>query len=416
MQRMFRNVLCAVVVSLVVSGLAFAQASPQPGGSEGGAAPAKPPDTPQKITLEELLARVLKDNPDIRVAEARLREAEAELNRTQLLAAQKAITFHAAWEAAKAKVAAVDADYQRMLKLLPSRAIAQEEVRQAEANLAAAKAELAKVEAELPFLIGSLGKQGEGKPGMSDKGLGEPRYFAGGSSVRGFQFGQNPPSQPVTRSVAEKLRKALETPIKVDYRDKPFTEILAHLADQVPDLSFRNRVSELYSNGNPRLTVQFKEPMPLHAVLQALEDEFNTGARTPPQGGIRSICFVVREYGLLVTPEASIPGGAVLVSDFLRNEAANPFGSPAKSPAAQVVEGTITAIDKDTSLMQIDVGSDAGLKKNQTLDVYRLNPPKYLGTVQIMEVKPATAIGKMLSRTKDEVQVGDHVGTVRPKE
>src|SRR5262249_32221131 len=122
MQRMFRNVLCAVVVSLVASGLASAQATPQPGGSGSGSPPAKQPDTPPKITLEELLARVLKDNPDIRVAEARLREAEAELNRTQLLAAQKAITFHAAWEAAKAKVAAADADYQPMLKLVPTRA------------------------------------------------------------------------------------------------------------------------------------------------------------------------------------------------------------------------------------------------------------------------------------------------------
>src|SRR5262245_42079158 len=45
----------------------------------------------ERQTLEELLARALKDNPDIRVAESKLREAEAELNRVRLLVTQKLV-------------------------------------------------------------------------------------------------------------------------------------------------------------------------------------------------------------------------------------------------------------------------------------------------------------------------------------
>src|SRR5437660_737827 len=42
-------------------------------------------------TLEEMLNKALKDNPDIRVAEAKVREAEAELNRTRLQVTQKVL-------------------------------------------------------------------------------------------------------------------------------------------------------------------------------------------------------------------------------------------------------------------------------------------------------------------------------------
>src|SRR5262245_44326019 len=53
------------------------------------AAPKKAEGTP---SLEEMLAAALKNNPDIRVAEAKVREAEAELKRIQLQVSQKVTT------------------------------------------------------------------------------------------------------------------------------------------------------------------------------------------------------------------------------------------------------------------------------------------------------------------------------------
>src|SRR4051812_17523488 len=38
----------------------------------------------EKASLESLLAQALKNNPDIRVAESKVREAEAELNRVRM--------------------------------------------------------------------------------------------------------------------------------------------------------------------------------------------------------------------------------------------------------------------------------------------------------------------------------------------
>ena len=68
-------------------------------------------------TLEEMLNKALKDNPDIRVAEAKVREAEAELNRTRLQVTQKVLTFHHSRESQKALIKVAEEDLQRIQKL-----------------------------------------------------------------------------------------------------------------------------------------------------------------------------------------------------------------------------------------------------------------------------------------------------------
>src|SRR4029077_15972519 len=55
-------------------------------------------------SLEETLSQVLHQNPDIRVAEAQLREAEAELQRVRLQVMQKAITLYHALESERTAV------------------------------------------------------------------------------------------------------------------------------------------------------------------------------------------------------------------------------------------------------------------------------------------------------------------------
>src|SRR5437660_11022803 len=47
-----------------------------------------------KLSLEETSAQALQQTPDIRVAEAKIREAEAELTRTRLQVMQKTITLY----------------------------------------------------------------------------------------------------------------------------------------------------------------------------------------------------------------------------------------------------------------------------------------------------------------------------------
>src|SRR5262249_49519257 len=67
-------------------------------------------------TLEEMLNKALKDNPDIRVAEAKMREADAELNRTRLQVTQKVLIFHHSRESQKAMVKVAEDNLARVRK------------------------------------------------------------------------------------------------------------------------------------------------------------------------------------------------------------------------------------------------------------------------------------------------------------
>jgi hypothetical protein len=69
-----------------------------------------------------------------------------------------------------------------------------------------------------------------------------------------------------------------------------------------------------------------------------------------------------------------------------------------QNPPPVNVRGLINAVDKDDrSLVQITIGSDAGLQKDHTLEVYRLSPSvQYLGTLRLLDVRHDVAIGRVV--------------------
>src|SRR5262245_37259708 len=86
--------LVTVALLLVVAGRPLlAQAQPQKPAESKPSNAGQPPAGVPSGSLEELLARALKENPDIRVAETKLREAEAELNRIRLQVMQKVVSY-----------------------------------------------------------------------------------------------------------------------------------------------------------------------------------------------------------------------------------------------------------------------------------------------------------------------------------
>jgi hypothetical protein len=78
------------------------------------------------------------------------------------------------------------------------------------------------------------------------------------------------------------------------------------------------------------------------------------------------------------------------------------------NPPSQAVEGIVT--EKSGDLIRISIGSDAGLEKGHTLDVFRLKPtPQYLGQIRLTDVRAAEAVGVPVDRMKYPVQKGDFV-------
>ena len=99
-----------------------------------------------KRTLDEQLAAALRHSPDIQVAEAKVREAQAELRRTRLTVLQRVIDTSATVEAARVAAAHAEATFARVSHMVQAGQAPCEEVEAAEAKLAAAKAQRALAE------------------------------------------------------------------------------------------------------------------------------------------------------------------------------------------------------------------------------------------------------------------------------
>ncbi len=85
---------------------------------------------------------------------------------------------------------------------------------------------------------------------------------------------------------------------------------------------------------------------------------------------------------------------------------------PAKNPPAENVEGMVTRIDENSGLLTISIGSDAGVQKGQTLEVFRLKPaPKYLGAIRVIDVRPNEAVGTFVAKPTEPAKQGDHVAS-----
>jgi hypothetical protein len=286
-------------------------------------------------TLEEMLNKALKDNPDIRVADAKVREAEAELNRTRLQVTQKVLAFHYSRESQRAVLKFAEENMLRIQKLKATNAISQEDVKVAEQQLSAAKAKLAEIEAEMPYLLGEqhglkVSTTVDRQVQLWDTMTGKAIQIKVPLKLE-HAYSKPEPDLPIPESgtVSEKLRKAMDTPITLDYRDKSLAEILEDLEKKVPGVSFH----ALY--GNPFSMMTLKGQYPLRTALQLIEDTCSAAIDV-------RYAFVVRDYGLLFCPEDKIPPGALRLQTFITGQyipieefAPGPWRSPIieKTPA-----------------------------------------------------------------------------------
>jgi hypothetical protein len=383
-----------------------------PGWGKGGFAGKLPEQkSPEKSKLEEMLTEALKNNPDIRVAAAKMAEAEAELNRTRLQVTQKVVTLYYAIEAQKKIVEHAEKRDKRGQGL--GSAISSEDKDELRQTLALAKSKLAEMEAQMPALLGK-------SPHSEDRADAVRMAARLALELTGQQPNPNAleldrlglarvglaevvaKPHKTTGPIAERLRKALQTPVKVDYKNITFDAILDDLSKKVPGLPFRRVVS-----GAPHYSInlRFEKPLPISAILQALEDEFGCS-------------FFVRDYGLVAIPRGQGPHGAMTVEEFLRQKAedkARPQSSIGKNPPTENVEGLVKSVDS-SGLMTLTIGSDAGLTKGHTLELFRLNPSspsqsKYLGTVRIVEAESGQSVAQPVGRLSSPPQKGDRVAS-----
>jgi hypothetical protein len=87
--------------------------------------------------------------------------------------------------------------------------------------------------------------------------------------------------------------------------------------------------------------------------------------------------------------------------------------SAGRNPPLENIEGLVKTFQGN--LVKITIGSDAGLVKGNTLEVFRLSSipdqSKYLGTIRIIDVSATEAVGEPVNRMAAPVQIGDRVAS-----
>lgn len=161
MQKLWINLFAPALLLIAVTTVSSQQPKPDP--RDPRPAPAKDKEAAAKSKLEEMLEIALTHNPDIKVAEAKAREAEAEVNRTRLAVTQKVVQLYNDLEAARAKAMRWQAEANRLRnKAATGGGIDHAMMNEIEAQFVQAKAELAKLEAEMPYLLGQPKFKGVG--------------------------------------------------------------------------------------------------------------------------------------------------------------------------------------------------------------------------------------------------------------
>jgi hypothetical protein len=86
------------------------------------------------------------------------------------------------------------------------------------------------------------------------------------------------------------------------------------------------------------------------------------------------------------------------------------------NPPGVKVRGKIERVDaQEPSLVQISLGSDQGINRNNTLYAFRFQPqPKYLGMIRIVEVYPGRSVGRLMTAPgtpRNALHEGDEVSS-----
>jgi outer membrane protein TolC len=284
------KLVCAALVLAGLLNAAPALAQPDSAGSPSGM-PGSAKSTPS--ALEDMLEKALKQNPDILVAEAKVQEAQAELNRVRQQIMAKIVMLKADLDASKGLLKAAKTRLER-LKVLSNRAkdqgqagiISEEELTTSELTFLKLSAEHAGKEAELQALVG--------KKSSTVTWNITAEAFAEIMEVKRTDW-----LQP---SAADDLRNALNSKVAVKWDNAGLVDVLRSLQ---PKIKTVNLLASANAGKKGPVTLTLSEPITLLAALQLLEDTY-------------SIRFVLREYGIVGMDPASIPAGAVPVSDLAR--------------------------------------------------------------------------------------------------
>jgi len=304
----FRRLIPLAAV-LAAAGLVLAQPP-----AKKDAPAAKEPPKPAAGSLEDTLDKALRNSADIKAAEAKVRDTEAELNRVRQQVLTKATALHADLTVARRMLAVVE---QSLAIQKHAREINQgtmEAVLTAQAMVEKHRGEVEKLETELKSLRGEFAIKGV----TSAAFLNDVLYIAGADpTVRiwdaaAAQAARAPapsPAAAVKSPMLDRVKKLLDQEVEYAVDNAPVPDALRSLLDGVKtDVPLRVLLPE----GGGAGVVTLKGKLAVGAWIEAIED-------SDPD-----VRLYVRDYGLLLTTKDRRPEGALSVHDLWKGNYVEP--------------------------------------------------------------------------------------------
>jgi hypothetical protein len=286
------------------------------------------------------LQAALANHPDVQIAEAKLRVAQAELAKTKLLVAQQVTAAKAKVSAFRGEAERAEQEAARLKKLGDARSAPAAEVQQAAARVAHAKAALAAAEADLRAALGT--PPAESRSVVVDFTARDLLAVRGGT----ISFTPDAPAATPAGTAADKLRAALAANVKLDLPEgAKLPAVTAALATALAPHGLTLSAPPVGPADEQVTAGPFRGERPLAQWLQTVADSVSGRSVAVPTGqsvgatgrtqtshtymdtGRRE--FYVRDYGLLFTATANAPPGAETVGQFLARAART---APAVSP------------------------------------------------------------------------------------
>jgi hypothetical protein len=226
---------------------------------------------PVPSNLDEMIAAALRSSPEILLAEARLRQAQAELNLARLQVTREVVSAFYERKQRQEALTRAHRFLETTQKAAQAGAVSAPEVEKAGSQIGEAELGVAQADAAIRYLLGVGSKLDPAQ--VRDPGQAEAT-----------------PRAKLTRptEVPAALVGPLETSVKVP-TDANLADVLAQIGEQagVPILIDAQNLGDPASH---RIHLPIKAPLPLINVLQALADQYE-------------LCFLLRDYGILVTLE-----------------------------------------------------------------------------------------------------------------
>ncbi|HEY1188422.1 MAG TPA: TolC family protein [Gemmata sp.] len=270
----------------------------QPPNPEPPKKAAKPAPTP----TDAAIAAALANDPDVRMAQAKIQLAEAELAKARLVATLKVTALTAAIEQHKVLLDVAQKQFTVAEQQFKAGARGQAEFLDARVVLARAQAALAAAEGELKLLTAAGDASSAKHTALGLLWL--HQHQEGASQWAALEPLLPRSTNTVGGAVADRLRAGLNMPVKLPKGEVTFEEMREVFKKAGLDVAIRSQFSmpSFVSDG---------EELTIGAWFQLYQD---TAAKK------LAFSFYVREYGLLITDKQSAPPDAPTLTEFWKQK------------------------------------------------------------------------------------------------